>query len=270
MIHISLLPVKEYKIFIHSLLSFLSAFFIVKVLLLFVRYSTINFFNGSYELNHFEVICTNHPHSSFWTQTTVVSIYGISVVVSFCLYIFSKFLQKRIKLESLHKLLFCWIQIILLFQSFGIIVKSILIQQDFYYALLWLYLPPVAIYVIGIIFLVVYFKLQYSIFFEFVKISPSQRLIKTLENKRLFFIKHCILPVLCGYAILFLIHEFEMYIYEIVEFSVCILILSSVLIRKKNKAIKIHKNYTILTFNYFLLCITIICLGGYLFLSKIL
>jgi len=118
--------------------------------------------------------------------------------------------------------------------------------------------------------LVLYIKLQYSIFFEFAKISPSQRLIKTLENKRSFFIKHCILVVLCGYAMLFIIHSFQIYIYEIVEFSVCILVLSSILIRKKNKAIKIHKNYTIFTFNYYLLSTTIICYGGYLILTNFL
>lgn len=268
--HISLVSNKEYKIFIQSLLSFLTVFFLVKLVLIFIRFITINYFNGGYDLIHFELICTNHPHSSFWSQITVISIYSVTVIVAFCLYLLSKIFQKKIKLESSLKLLFCWIQIILLFQSFGVIIKSIIIQQDFYYALLWLYIPPFVIYIIGILFLVLYIKLQYSIFFEFAKISPSQRLIKTLENKRSFFIKHCILVVLCGYAMLFIIHSFQIYIYEIVEFSVCILVLSSILIRKKNKAIKIHKNYTIFTFNYYLLSTTIICYGGYLILTNFL
>ncbi|HOS84316.1 MAG TPA: hypothetical protein PK199_05310, partial [Bacteroidales bacterium] len=92
-------------------------------------------------------------HSSFWSQITVISIYSVTVIVAFCLYLLSKIFQKKIKLESSLKLLFCWIQIILLFQSFGVIIKSIIIQQDFYYALLWLYIPPFVIYIIGILFL---------------------------------------------------------------------------------------------------------------------
>ncbi|HOS85400.1 MAG TPA: hypothetical protein PK199_10830, partial [Bacteroidales bacterium] len=61
--HISLVSNKEYKIFIQSLLSFLTVFFLVKLVLIFIRFITINYFNGGYDLIHFELICTNHPHS---------------------------------------------------------------------------------------------------------------------------------------------------------------------------------------------------------------
>lgn len=229
------------SIAINSLLSFAIAILIIKGLIGLVKYLTISHFSGIPELIHYEVICASPPYSPIWTYRSVISIYSVGVLFALFLVPLFYLMQRKTKYNAILRLMFIWLYILSLHHSFGMIIKGVIVQQDVYYALLWMHIPKSIMYIFAVFISVAYIYMLYNILYTCLKISPSQTLINTPERKTRFFIFHYILVAIVGYGLLFSPFFKNIQLFEFIEITALIVPLAFATLKNTNKKVTVFK-----------------------------
>jgi hypothetical protein len=152
-------------IIINSFLAFVTAFFFIKAIVVISKFLVIRYFSGSTQMQNFEIECVTWVYSSFWTNSSVISIYLIGFIVSLLLIIISYLLYQRFKtIRGFLKLWFSWLYVFAVNQSVGLFIRDIPFKRDIYHALNWMYIPYGAMIAIAVLSIPVLFILNYELF----------------------------------------------------------------------------------------------------------
>ncbi len=213
---------------LNSTFCFLSAYILVKAIVDASRFIVMRHFKGWVHLINFDLFCLNGEESNIWTQTSVISIYGVGFVVSFVILIFSIYFFKKYKSQiGISKLFITWVYVVALNQSFGVIVRDIPLHREFYHAFNWMYLPYALMIVILVIAVVLLFIFNHSNANKFLRLATSTNEIRDNKSRRTTYTQVALFPALLGSVIISLLTPFRMDVYEIVElflivFYICV------------------------------------------------
>lgn len=248
----------EFNIFVNSLLSFLAAALILKLVIAFFRYKVILHFSGEVGQLNFEIVCTSPSFSAIWTYSAVYAIYGIGIFISLIIFVFAEVLFKiTSRISGVSKLFFLWLSLLSLQHFLGFIFKGVILNQEFYYVLRWMHLPNFISYLVGFLSLILFILLVYLRFDRYLLIASSRYLIVDQFLKKRFAVINFFIVAIFGYLILFGINSFKVQIYEIIEFLVFLLALFISFFGAKKPKILTLKDETTSRINLFLIILVI-------------
>jgi hypothetical protein len=203
---------------INSIFAFVSAFIFVKAVVAVSRFLVIRYFNGSTQMENFEMDCITWMYSDFWTMTSVLSIYLIGLIVSANLIIISYVLYRYFRThKGFLKLWFAWLYVISINQSIGLFIRDIPLKRDLFHALNWMYIPYAVMIVIAVISLPALFFTNIGNDIKFLRMAPSFDEILSNNSRRRFYTRIAFLPALFGSMILLLLHFYKIELFEISE-----------------------------------------------------
>jgi hypothetical protein len=211
-------------IFLNSCMSFISAYIFVKLLIVFVRFILIRFFEGDTQLYNFELECITSPYSTIWTPFSVISIYlsgfliaGVLIPVAYGFY--RKYRMQR----GLLKLWFVWVYVIAIGQSVGVFIRDIPFSRDIYHALHWMYIPYGVMLAMIVLSLPALFFLNFMNIIRFLKMAPSNKFIATRKSMCSFYTQIALLPAIVGSIIITLLNINDINQFELLEKFVILL-----------------------------------------------
>ncbi|MBN2778878.1 MAG: hypothetical protein JXR36_14670 [Bacteroidales bacterium] len=203
---------------INSFLAFVSAFIFLKAVIVLARFVVMRHFGGSTQMENFEIECITWMYSSFWTQTSVVSIYLIGFIVALFLIIAFYALYRRFRtVRGFLKLWFAWLYVFAVNQSIGAFLRDIPFKRDIYHALNWLYIPYGVMIAMAVFSIALLFALNYGNDIKFLRMSPSFDSISSNRQRRRFYTRVALLPAIFGSAFILLLHFNNINLFEIVE-----------------------------------------------------
>lgn len=242
----------EFIMVANSTLCLISAFIFAKFVIGLVRYLTINYFGGEIEIANFDVNCvTKDP--TFWTIKRIMVTYSIGVITSSLmivgsLYSFNKFKYMR----GLTKLWFLWLYVVSVVLTLGTIAKDIMLRRDFYWTVVYMFLPQPALYMIVFIASVGLLVVGYFFHRKFLRFSISLELVRTRRQRMELYTFIAVVPVIVVTYVLIFIHFYHLRIYELTEALILIITVFVPYLRvyRDNKPINLLKNETTNVFNY--------------------
>lgn len=232
-------------VFINSLISFLSAFLLLKIFVGFIRYSLLKAFGGTAKIINFQVIAIEGPYSKIWTYLSVYLIYGLGIILCILIFFIAKILlNKYYKHKGGLKIFLIWIKIIALHQSLVLIFTGTVLKQDhsFIHVLEWMYIPYVVMIIIGVLCLLIFGLNIYLNFFRLLVFSPSVNFIDDIKSKKIFYLVNYIFVIIVGYIVLIAINFPHIYMYEIFEAGFLLIPFIIGLVRDRELPVSIPKN----------------------------
>ncbi len=265
---------KKSKIWIsiNSFFAFVSAFIIMKGISAISRFIIIRYFNGSTQMDNFEMDCITWKYSAFWTQTTVISIYtiGFFVCLATALISYALYRHNRAK-KGFLKLWFSWLFVIAVNQSVGLFLRDIPLKRDIYHALNWMYIPYGIMIVITVLTIPALYFLNIGNDIKFLRMAPAFDDIVSNRSRRGFYTRIALIPAVAGSVFLLLMHFYNIQLFEISELllliiSICITYIMFI----KDELIiefRIVKNENSNNFNLFVLMLFIVSVAAFYYFT---
>jgi len=237
---------KNWIIF-NSTFCFLSAFLFVKGAIGFWRFTIMRYFDAWVNLDNFDLICLNGKYAKIWTQNSVISMYGVGFLVGFFLFLSGFYLYKKYKTKKgLLKLWFIWLYVIAVNQSFGLLIRDILLNREIFHALKYLTIPDelqIGVIILSVLIIIVIHGFSVR---KFLRLATSSRDLRENFKRRILYTQLVWFPALIGSFLILIIHFWDIRDYEIIELLILILSLSIPYLlfisRKLPKKIRILKD----------------------------
>lgn len=258
-------------IFTNSLFAFVSAYILIKAVIILARFLIIRYLDGSTELVNFELECINPASSRIWNHFSVLSIYFIGfILASILIGVFYALYRKFRRTKGLLKLWFVWLYLISTTQSFGAFVRDIPFYRGSYHALNWLFIPYGAILGIAFLSIIILFVLNYMNIIRFIKMAPSWDYIETNKSRISFYTLIAFLPAIVGCLIITLLNINNINNFEILEKLVIIFCVSVPYLHflKKNKKLlfkRVKDDTTDKPNTFIIILFTLMIVGYYVF-----
>jgi hypothetical protein len=234
----------EFIMVVNSTMCLISAFIFAKLLIGLVRYFTINYFGGEIEIVNFDVNCITRDQV-FWTTKRILIIYSVGVMTSSLLifgslYSFNKFKYMR----GLTKLWFLWLYVVSVVLTLGTISKDIMLRRDFYWTVVYMYIPRNVNFFIVFLSSVGLLVVGYFFYRKFLRFSISLDLVKTRRQRMELYTVVAVIPIIISTYILVFMHFYHIRIYEITEALILIIAVFVPYLRvyRDNKPINLLKN----------------------------
>ncbi|PLX09024.1 MAG: hypothetical protein C0596_04290 [Marinilabiliales bacterium] len=265
---------KSYWIFLNSFFAFVSAFIFIKAIIVIFRFLVIRYFNGSTQMDNFEIDCITWKFSSFWNQTSVISIYIAGFFIACVIIVFAYILYRWFRTKrGFFKLWFTWLYIFAISQSFGIFLRDIPFRRDIYHALNWMYFPYWLMIVASLITIPAIIVLNFSNDIKFLRMSPGFDYIRSNIQRRRLYTKVALLPSIFGSIFILFLHFNNINLFEIVEKLIIIagIVIAYFHFSREEMLVefRIVKNEPIGKPGLLLIILFILSLYGYLYLKNI-
>lgn len=257
---------------INSFFAFVSAFIVMKGIIAISRFIIIRYFDGSTQMDNFELDCITWKYSSFWTQTTVISIYTIGLFAGLSTILLSYALYRHYRIRrGFVKLWFSWLFVIAINQSVGLFIRDIPFKRDLYHALNWMYLPYGIMIAISVLTVPALYFLNIGNDIKFLRMAPGFDDIISNRSRRGFYTRIALIPAVAGSAFLLLMHFYNIQLFEISELllliiSICVTYIMFI----KDELIvefRIVKNENSNNFNLFVLILFIVSVAAFYYFS---
>lgn len=215
------------NIILNSFFCFISAFIMIKGIIVLSRFIIMRQFSAWVHLINFDLICMNGEDARIWTPLSVVSIYGVGFFVAAFLAVLGLvFFYKIKRTKGLLKLFAFWFYVIALNQSLGVFLRDIPIKRDVYHALNWMYVPYEAMIGITVLAGIVLFILNGFNYKKALRVVPSTELIRDNKNRRKTYAYIVMFPAIISAVFLLLLHFYNIKVYEVAEFIILIISLA--------------------------------------------
>jgi hypothetical protein len=210
-------------IVINSMFAFVSAFIFAKAIIALARFFVIRHFEGSTQMDNFELDCVTWKYSPFWTHTSVISIYLTGFFISLAMVFIAYFMYRYFRTnKGFLKLWFAWLYVISINQSVGLFLRDIPFKRDIYHALNWMYIPYGVMFTFAILTVIILYFTNIGNEIKFLRMTTSYDDILSNKLRSKLYTRIALLPAIFGSAFLLLIHFYNIQLFEITELVILI------------------------------------------------